>query len=55
MLDERLDACGAGPQQVQPKDVTSFVIDRLAALSDLLNSDVTRTRAELLDMSSEFD
>lgn len=53
-LDDRLNAVGAERQRVQPADVTSFVIDRLAALCDLLNSDVTRARAELLRHASEF-
>ena len=53
-LDDRLNAFGAELQRVQPADVTSFVIDRLAALCDLLNSDVTRARAELLRHVSEI-
>jgi hypothetical protein len=47
-IDERLDACGTGLQNVQPADVTDFVKNRLAALCELLNSDVTRARAEIL-------
>jgi hypothetical protein len=47
-IDERLNAWGPGLAQVQPSDVTDFVKDRLAMLRDLLNSDVTQARAELL-------
>lgn len=47
-IDERLNAWGLGLPQVQPSDVTDFVRDRLATLCDLLNSDVTQARAELL-------
>jgi hypothetical protein len=54
ILDERLDACGPGLQQVQPADVTDFVKNRLAALCELLNSDVTHARAELLRHVSEI-
>ena len=53
-IDERLNACGPGLQQVQPADVTDFVKNRLAALCDLLNSDVTQARAELLRHVSEI-
>jgi site-specific DNA recombinase len=41
-------------QQAQPADVTAFVKNRLAALCDLLNSDVTQARAELLRHVSEI-
>ena len=47
-IDERLNAWGPGLPQVQPSAVTEFVKDRLATLCDLLNSDVTQARAELL-------
>ena|SRR5271168_2560817 len=53
-IDERLNAWGPGLQQVQPSDVTDFVKDRLAKLCDLLNSDVTRARAELLQHVTEI-
>ena len=52
-IDERLNAWGLTPQ-VQPSDVTDFVRDRLATLCDLLNSDVTQARAELLRHVSEI-
>jgi hypothetical protein len=41
-------------QQVQPADIAAFVKTRLAALCDLLNSDVTQARAELLRHVSEI-
>jgi site-specific DNA recombinase len=41
-------------QQAQPADVTAFVTNRLATLCDLLNSDVTQARAELLRHVSEI-
>jgi site-specific DNA recombinase len=47
-LDERLNACGLGLRQVQPADVTDFAKNRLTTLSELVNSDVTQARAELL-------
>jgi hypothetical protein len=47
-IDARLSASGSGLPPVQPSDVTDFVRDRLATLCDLLNSDVTQARAELL-------
>ena len=47
-IEERLNAWGPGLLQVQPSDVTDFVKDRLETLCDLLNSDVTQARAELL-------
>jgi hypothetical protein len=53
-LDEQLNACGPEPQRMQPADVTEFVTNRLAKLCDLLNSDVTRARAELLRHVSEI-
>ena len=53
-IDERLNACGPGLRQVQPADVTDFVKNRLATLSDLVNSDVTQARAELLRHVSEI-
>jgi len=53
-IDERLSAWGPGLQQVQPSDVTEFVKHRLARLCDLLNSDVTQARAELLRHVSEI-
>jgi DNA invertase Pin-like site-specific DNA recombinase len=53
-LNEQLQASGAGSQQMQPADITSFVINRLAALRDLLNSDVTQARAELLKHVTEI-
>jgi hypothetical protein len=53
-LDERLQACGPRLQQVEPADVTGFVKSRLATLCDLLNSDVTQARAELLRHVSEI-
>jgi hypothetical protein len=53
-IDERLNACGIGRQPVQPEDVTDFVRNRLATLRDLLNSDVTQARAELLKHVSEI-
>jgi site-specific DNA recombinase len=54
ILDERLNACGPGLQQVHPADITDFVKNRLAALCVLLNSDVTQARAELLRHVSEI-
>jgi hypothetical protein len=39
---------------VEPSDVTHFVKHRLATLCDLLNSDVTQARAELLRHVSEI-
>ncbi len=53
-LDERLNACSPETQQMQPADVTGFVKNRLAKLCDLLNSDVTQARAELLRHVSEI-
>jgi hypothetical protein len=53
-FNEQLQAFGAGPQHVQPAEITSFVINRLAALRDLLNSDVTQARAELLKHVTEI-
>jgi site-specific DNA recombinase len=53
-IDERLNAWGLGLAQVQPSDVTDFVRDRLATLCDLLNSDVTQARAELLRHVAEI-
>jgi hypothetical protein len=47
-------ATGPGLQQVQPSDVTDFVKDRLATLRDLLDSDVTQARAELLRRVGEI-
>jgi site-specific DNA recombinase len=47
-FNEQLQAFAASPQHVQPADITSFVINRLAVLRDLLKSDVTQARAELL-------
>ena len=53
-LDGRLQTCGPRLQQVEPADVTGFVKSRLATLCDLLNSDVTQARAELLRHVSEI-
>jgi hypothetical protein len=53
-IDERLDACGLGRQHLQPADVTDFVKNRLATLCELLNSDVTQARAEVLQYVSEI-
>ncbi len=53
-INERLNACGPGREQLQPADVTDFVKDRLATLCDLLNSDVTQARTELLRHVSEI-
>jgi hypothetical protein len=53
-IDERLNAWGPGLPQVQPSDVTDFVKDRLTTLCDLLNSDVTQARTELLRHVSEI-
>jgi hypothetical protein len=53
-IHEQLDACGVGRPPVQPEDVTDFVRNRLATLRDLLNSDVTQARAELLKHVSEI-
>ena len=53
-FDEQLNACGPELQRMQPADVTEFVTNRLAKLCDLLNSDVTRARAELLRHVSEI-
>jgi len=39
---------------VQPADVADFVKNRLATLSELVNSDVTQARAELLRHDSEI-
>jgi site-specific DNA recombinase len=54
ILEERLNACEPGLQQVEPADVADFVKNRLASLCDLLNSDVTQARAELLQHVSEI-
>ena len=53
-IDERLNACGTGRHEVRPSDVTDFVKARLETLCDLLNSDVTQARAELLRHVSEI-
>ncbi len=53
-IDERLNACGPGLQQVQPFGVTEFVKNRLATLCELLDSDATQARAELLPHVSEM-
>jgi hypothetical protein len=53
-IDEQLQAFNAGPQHVQPADITTFVVGRLAILRDLIESDVTQARAEILKHVSEI-
>ncbi len=53
-LDECLNACGPGLRQVQRADVADFVKNRLATLSELVNTDLTQARAELLRHVSEI-
>jgi site-specific DNA recombinase len=53
-LNERLTVCGLDRKQIKPADVTDFVKNRLVTLCDLLNSDVTQARAELLQHVSEI-
>jgi hypothetical protein len=53
-INEQLQAFRTGPQHVQPADITTFVIDRLATLRDLISTDVTQARAEILKHVSEI-
>ncbi len=53
-INEQLQAFSSGPQHVQPADITTFVVGRLAILRDLIESDVTQARAEILKHVSEI-
>jgi site-specific DNA recombinase len=53
-INEELQFCGSKPLTLQPADVTKFVIDRMGALRQLLYTDITQARAELLTHVAEI-
>jgi site-specific DNA recombinase len=53
-IDEQLQACNVGPRHMQPAELTAFVTSRLAIIHDLIESDVTQARAEILKHVSEI-
>ena len=53
-ISGQLRAFSACPRRLQPADITTFVVGRLAMLHDLIDSDVTQARAEILKHVSEI-
>ena len=53
-IDRQLQACNVEPQHLQPAELTAFVTSRLATIRDLIESDATQARAEILKHVSEI-
>ena len=53
-IDERLQPLDSGIRQLRPAEVSDFVVNRLSVLRQLLDSDVTQARAELLRHVTEI-
>jgi site-specific DNA recombinase len=53
-INEELQFCDSKPLSLQSADITKFVIDRMAALRQLLYTDITQARAELLTHVAEI-
>jgi ribosome biogenesis SPOUT family RNA methylase Rps3 len=53
-IGEHLQALSADPHRVQQADIITFVVGRLAMLRDLIQSDVSQARAQILKHVNEI-